>query len=431
MLQIKKAAIAVIILVLLCGCQPKDNTGRLLDEITSYTFEGYSELYETKNEEGYIPQQDTGEFRGVWITYSELAVKDPAFTEEQYVEKIAAMMDNLKAMGINAVFIHVRAFGDAFYNSSIFPWSAYLSGTQGVAPLYDPLQIAIEQAHAREIAVHAWLNPYRISTSTEVTALSENNPARGWLEAGDNTNVLTLSNGLYYNPASTEAQNLIIRGIREILENYDVQGIHFDDYFYPSNEEGFDSADYNTYLEKGGQLDLTLWRRANVTALIVGTYNAVKEIKPDAVFGVSVSADITRNMNSLYADVKTWGSEPGYVDYICPQIYFGFDHTILPFEKTFQDWESIILADDVAMYTGLAVYKAGNEDVNAGAEQEDQATPRYEWMNCSDIIKRQIEVCRKSKKNSGFAFFSYSYLCNSEPTEILQKEIEGIKSQLS
>lgn len=415
----------------LTGCQQQSGTDRLLEELSSLPNYGDTGLDETKNEAGYLlEQQPEGEFRAVWITFSELAVQDPAFTAEQYTQKIAVMMENLKNLHINAVFVHMRAFGDAFYPSALFPWSAYLSGTQGVPPAYDPLAIILEQAHARSIAVHAWLNPYRISNSADPAGLAEGNPAKVWLQAGNNTNVLTLGNGLYYNPASTEAQNLIIRGVRELVDNYDLQGIHFDDYFYPSTDETMDAADYTAYQQQGGQLDRTLWRRANVSAMIMGVYNTIRESGKQVSFGVSVSADIARNLNALYADVKTWGSQPGYVDYICPQIYFGFEHTILPFEKTLQDWESIITSDQVAMYTGLAVYKSGNEDVNAGPEQAEGNSPRYEWINHSDILERQIKRCRESGKNTGLAFFSYSYLCHTSPNENLKNEVTAAAKML-
>ena len=434
MRNIKYLLPAILIIALLYGCTLTGGdrpTGedKILESMTSELHLIDSGLDETKNELGFDP--NAGEFRAVWVTYSELAVKSAECTAEEYTEKISDIMDNIQSYSMNAVFFHVRPFGDAFYKSSYFPWSEYLTGTQGQEPSYDPLAIAIEQAHKRGIAVHAWINPYRVSSGTDTSKLSSGNQAKIWLENGNSDNVMTTESGLYYNPASSEVQKLILDGIREIIENYDVDGIHFDDYFYPSTDEQLDKTQYDAYLNSGGQLDLISWRKANVNALVGNVYSTIKEHDPDIVFGISTSADIAKNLNSICADVVTWGGSSGYVDYLCPQIYFGFEHTLLPFEDTLKEWEKIVTNDSVKLYTGLAVYKCGEEDVYAGDESPESDTPRYEWINNRDILARQIEFCRTRSKNSGLAFFSYSYLFSPDATPALKEESAGVREMLS
>ena len=432
--NIKYLLPAILIIAILYGCtltggEKPTGEDKILESITSELNFIDSGLDETKNELGFNPNGD--EFRAGWITYSELAVKSPDYTAEEYTKKISDMMDNLQSYNMNAVFFHVRAFGDAFYKSSYYPWSEYLTGTQGQEPLYDPLAIVIEQAHARGISVHAWINPYRVSSGTDISKLASTNQARVWAENGKSSNLMTTETGIYYNPASADVQKLIVDGIREIIENYDVDGIHFDDYFYPSTDEQLDKTQYSEYINSGGKLDLISWRKANVNALVSNVYSTIKEHDPNIMFGISTSADIAKNLNSICADVTTWGSSTGYVDYLCPQIYFGFEHTLLPFEDTLKAWEEIITNEEVKLYTGLAVYKCGEEDTYAGSESPNKDTPRYEWINNNDILSRQIEFCRSRKKNTGIAFFSYSYLFSPDATAALKSESSGVREMLS
>ncbi|MBO4504865.1 MAG: family 10 glycosylhydrolase, partial [Lachnospiraceae bacterium] len=194
------------------------------------------------------------EFRAVWIAYYDFGVSHYSNAAD-FTTYVNEMFDNAVALGMNAVVVHVRPFSDAMYKSSYFPWSSYASGKQGVDPGYDPLAIMVEEAHARDLEIHAWLNPYRITAKYTLTEeeknatplmqktllakrlLSKKNPARKWLsnkKTSDDRRVIAYQAQLYYNPAIAEVRKLIVNGVKEIVENYDVDGIHFDDYFYPA-----------------------------------------------------------------------------------------------------------------------------------------------------------------------------------------------------
>jgi len=169
------------------------------------------------------------------------------------------------------------------------------------------------------IAIDAWINPYRVSYDKDYSNLSADNPARIWIEQGRKDIVKVTDNGIFYNPSSFDAQKLVLDGVREIIENYPVSGIHIDDYFYPTTDEGFDSSEYADYINKGGYLTLGDWHRENVNSLIEQIYITVHSYNDELVFSVSPSGDIEKNYENYYADVGLWMSEKGYCDMIIPQ----------------------------------------------------------------------------------------------------------------
>ncbi len=202
------------------------------------------------NTEGFVSSDNCGEMRGIWISYGELST---AF-EGNFKNEIAVMFDNIKGLGLNTVFVHTRAFCDAFYPSKLFPWSAYITGTEGVSPGFDPLKIMIDEAKKRGLEIHAWLNPYRVSYKTEdVSTLANSSYVKQYMAKNPNsTFAVAYDGGLYLNPANPDAEKLIIDGVKEILDAYDVDGIHFDDYFYPTMDESFDQTDYSAYINANG-----------------------------------------------------------------------------------------------------------------------------------------------------------------------------------
>uniref|UniRef100_UPI003FEEA603 glycoside hydrolase family 10 protein n=1 Tax=Candidatus Fimivicinus sp. TaxID=3056640 RepID=UPI003FEEA603 len=201
--------------------------------------------------------QTQEEMRAVWITYYEISMKAQKGGDQgSFSKKVDEMFSRVQKAGFNTVIVQVRPYSDAFYPSKIFPWSTYLTGTQGQDPGYDPLAILVERAHAHQLSIHAWFNPYRVAYNTDFSLLSKNNPARKWKEDADKSNdqwIFVLDNGIYYNPAAPEVQRMIIDGVREIVENYEVDGVHMDDYFYPSTDETIDQAQYDAYVKSGGQ----------------------------------------------------------------------------------------------------------------------------------------------------------------------------------
>ncbi len=339
----------------------------------------------------------------IWYAYYELDFKND--TEATFKQKINKMFDDAVDLGCDAVICQVRPFADAYYYSEYFPMSVYLTGTQGKDPGYDPLKYMVKAAHDRNLQIHAWLNPYRISSSTtNVNSLADSHPAKKWLNDGDASNdryVLTYKNGLYFNPSVTEVQRLIINGVREIVENYDVDGIHFDDYFYPFSSTVDDDFDKAEYQNSGSKLSLEDWRRANVNALISGVYGAVNSINSSVQFGISPSYHISQNGTDdnykvKFADIAKWMNSSGYIDYIAPQIYFGYNHPIADYTKVLNNWLSIKRKSNIKLYIGLAAYKIGT--VDAGTT---------EWQKSDNILSRQT-VDAKQKGCDGVFIFSYT-----------------------
>lgn len=353
------------------------------------------------------------EFRAVWISYLEFSSTGYA-SEEVFRKKVDEMFDNVASMNMNAVVVQVRPFSDAMYKSYYFPWSKYVSGTQGKAPSFDPMEVMIEEAHEKGLEFHAWINPYRITTnSTDVKALASNHPARKWLtdsNKANDRNVLIYGGNLYYNPASTAAQGLIVKGVKEIVQKYDVDGIHFDDYFYPSLGNNyatvFDAKEYEAYKKSAkakGQTVLSIadWRRNNVNTLVKNVYTVINKVDPDVEFGISPAGYYDKLMmdDRYYVDVNTWLSKDGYVDYICPQLYWSFEHKTYPYMDALEKWLSLRTNSSVKMYVGIPVYKTGsNEDAD--------------FKKNTAILKEMVECGRDSEMVDGFMFFRYAFFNN-------------------
>ncbi|MEG0229597.1 MAG: family 10 glycosylhydrolase [Oscillospiraceae bacterium] len=212
--------------------------------------------------------------------------------------------------------------------------------------------------------------------------------------------------------------NLITNGVAELCENYDISGIHFDDYFYPTTDNNFDKTDYENYKNNNGQLKLEDWRRDNVTKLIKSVYDKIKAINKNISFGISPSGDYEKAQNSMYADLNKWLSQDGYVDYICPQIYYGFNNQSLPFEQTKNMWVDKTKAESVKLIVGLPFYKSGGEDLWAGSGKN-------EFKENSNIITKMIESIKKNEKISGYILYDYNHIKNLNT--ISSKEFEGLK----
>lgn len=206
---------------------------------------------------------------------------------------------------------------------------------------------------------------------------------------------VNIVNGRYYlNPAYDEVIDLICRGVDEIVRNYDVDGIHIDDYFYPTTSEDFDKAAF----EASGASDLSEWRIANCNRFVHAMYESVKRVDSDILFGISPQGNIDADYSTLYADVRLWGSCVGSCDYLVPQLYYGFENETCPFAETLAEWENLVTCDSVSLIIGLAAYKLGAEDKWAGAAGE------LEWVENPDIIQQQIELMKQSSAD-GYALY--------------------------
>lgn len=358
------------------------------------------------------PVNDSDRICAVWIYYSEISMEDfEGGTEKQFREKTEKMFRKCADMGINTVFYHVRPYCDAFYKSDLFPWSAYLTGKQGKAVKYDPLKIVIETAHSMGLSLHAWINPFRISSNTDVSRLSDDNPAIKWIKSGS-PDVVKLDNGYYFSPASPEAQKLIIDGVREIVEKYEVDGIHIDDYFYPSTDKSVDSVYYKKYKESGGELSLKKWRLDTVSAFVSGMYAAAKSRSGSCIFSISPQGNIINNYDEQFADVKLWLSKRGYADWIIPQLYYGFENEKLSFSLACNMWSALERCSDVKIIYGIGAYKINESD--------------SEWNSGSGIIDKQLDLILSKENCYGAAFFSYSSLADKNR----QAEYTHLKEKL-
>ena len=356
------------------------------------------------------------DFRAVWVT-SVINLDSPS-RQDMSAEELKREIDSIIArtldLGLNAIIFQVRPTGDAFYQSDIFPWSHWLSGTQGEGiPDFDPLEYWIEVSHANGLELHAWINPYRIihtiTNSSDPNTLAPNNPVRlrpelavGWTDTNGR-------NGLFLDPGIPDARQLIIDGIEELIRNYNVDGIHFDDYFYPGSN--FDDA--ATFKRYGNGMTLSDWRRENVNTLIRDIQSLIRtlndELNRDVRWGISPTAiwknessdplgvPTTRGMesyHSLYADTRLWVTEE-WVDYINPQIYWYIGFEIADFEAVLNWWIDLCCGTNVDLYIGHAAWR----------EVDDHQSPRWRGE-----MVRQLEMIRESDVVKGSVFFRAAFL---------------------
>lgn len=371
----------------------------------------------------YDMPQMPREFRGVWI--ATVANIDwpisPNDTYSKQKKDFIELLDYYKDLNFNAVIVQVRTAGDAFYPSNLAPWSAYLTGKQGKAPdtNENPLTWMINEAHARGLEFHAWLNPYRASMNLKTEQLSPNhdyNLHRDWM--------LKYDTKYYYNPGLPEVKEHLLAVIKEIVDNYDIDAIHFDDYFYPYKVPNLDFPDKSTYLKyrKQGQSQDD-WRRQNVNELILALNQTIKKSKPWVQFGISPfgvwrnqdkdpKGSPTRagqtNYDDLYADVLLW-MEKGWIDYLIPQLYWSMDHPLASHRKLNDWWAKNHYNTNV--YIGNGPYKI--------REDKDEA-----WNNPKEI-NTQISYTRTLPTIQGNAFFSAKSLKikNQDVAQLLKAEM--------
>ena len=348
----------------------------------------------------------SGEVRGVWMSYLTLEPMIKGKTQTEFVRNIRAAFQEAADFGMNTVFVQVRPFGDALYDSGYFPWSSYLTGTEGVDPGYDPLALMCSLADEQGLRIEAWLNPYRVRLSNG-KPMSDDNQAKKWLAAGSDA-VIEWNGGVYYNPGSPDARKLIVNGVREIVQNYDVDGIHFDDYFYPTTDMSFDAS---TWQASGSGLSQADWRRENVNILVREVYAAIKEIDSSCLFGISPQGNLEINYEGQFADVAVWLSNPGYVDYICPQIYYGYRNSTCPFAETVEAWNSLITVEGIKLYVGLAPYKLGAVDQWAGEGKN-------EWLYTTDLLAQMVRTARRASHYGGVLFYSYESLFQTDTQQV-------------
>ncbi len=358
------------------------------------------------------PQDSTGwtrpEFRAAWVAtvdnidWPDKGTTDPETQRAQYIK----LLDMHVANGLNAVIVQIRPAADAFYPSPYEPWSEWLTGRQGrpPVPFYDPLQFMIAEAHARKLEFHAWLNPYRAVFNIRNSIPAANHITRehpGWF--------LTYGDKKYFDPGNRDAQQFVVKVVRDIVKRYEVDAIHFDDYFYPYRIAGKEFPDGKTYMQYGAGMTRDDWRRSNVDSIIVHLAGAIKEEKPWVKFGISPFGiwrnsdkdslgSNTRagqtNYDDLYADILLW-LRNGWIDYVAPQIYFEFGHKAADYETLLKWWSEHSYGRHC--YIGLGIYKAG---INSAWRDKTQ-------------LPRQVRASRETPGVQGQVYFSSRSFVNN------------------
>ncbi|MCI4671147.1 MAG: family 10 glycosylhydrolase [Bacteroidia bacterium] len=310
------------------------------------------------------------EFRAVWVaTFHNIDWPSAKKMTSQHQQKeFGKLLDKQQRMGMNAMVVQVRPSGDAFYKSRYAPWSEYISGTQGLPPkpYYDPLEFMINSCHDRNMEFHAWLNPFRAVSHTRFSSVAPQNIVNKHPEW-----TFQYGSRLYLNPGLPKVRDYLVRVVMEVVKNYDVDGIHFDDYFYPYPKNGEQLPDKQTF-EKYGQefADINSWRRNNIDLFIKALSDSIKVVKPHVKFGVS-PVGIWRNRNQdhrgtpvrsnfssydmLHADVRTW-LEKGWIDYVAPQVYFNIEHPTADYAVLVPWWAKNSFGRHV--YVGQALFKS-------------------------------------------------------------------------
>lgn len=314
------------------------------------------------------PSRPKHQFRAMWISSVE-NIDWPSATglsTKQQKNEFIAWLDLAKKLNLNAVISQVRPAADAFWPSHFEPWSQYLTGTQGSDPGYDPLDFQVAEAHRRDLEYHAWFNPYRVSMQTDPDELAATHPARrhpDW--------VFTYGPNLYYNPGIPKVRSFVEDAMLDAVRRYDVDGVHFDDYFYPYPVDDEKIPDEKTFHRYGGGFsDIEDWRRHNVNLLVQEMHQRIHQHKPWVKFGISPfgvwrnettdphgsDTDGLQSYDALYADTRRWVKQ-GWVDYINPQIYWQIGFDVADYAKLTPWWADVVDDTDVHLYIGQAAHK--------------------------------------------------------------------------
>ncbi|WP_406403776.1 family 10 glycosylhydrolase [Streptomyces sp. NBC_00879] len=345
------------------------------------------------------------EFRGMWI--ATVANRDwpsaPGLTPDRQRAELCAHLDTAVTRKLNVVVLQVRPTADALWPSPYEPWTQYLTGSQGRDPGWDPLGTAVAEAHRRDLRLHAWFNPYRVAVHTDPSRLVESHPARvhpDW--------VLPYGGKLYYNPGIPEVRGFVRDAMMDAVRRYDIDGVHFDDYFYPYPVAGQVFDDDATYARYGaGFPDKAAWRRDNTDRLVREMADRIKESRKRIPFGISPfgvwrnaatdplgsdTAAGVQTYDDLHADTRKWVKK-GWIDYVVPQIYWNVGFPVADYARLLPWWNDVVRDTDVDLYAGEALYKAG-----------DPAQPAP-WQDPAEL-SRHLTLARGYEGVRGHCFFA-------------------------
>lgn len=367
-----------------------------------------------------------------WPSSAAKSISDPTLRVQKSKDELIRLLDKAAAQNMNAVFLQVRSASDALYKSDLVPWSRYLTGTFGKDPSFDPLQFAIDEAHKRNLELHAWFNPYRVSMDTsDATKASLNIPKSVYYEHPDW--IKTAANRFVVDPGIPEARKWVEDCVMEVVNKYDIDGVHFDDYFYYENyaNEMGDDTTFQKY--NNGQFTKKAdWRRNNTYLLVKELSAKISAAKKWVKFGISPSAiwrnkkddpagsntySSYTNYDACYADTKKWVDEE-LIDYICPQIYFTYANTLAPYGELVTWWSSVVNGKNVQLYVGQALYR-----INEGNSTNDKD---FSVDNGVPEITRQIKQNTTQPDVSGSVMFRMNHFFQTP----MQAVASAIKNDL-
>lgn len=387
-----------LLAVFLMGCTPE--SGRITPGMGMRL-----ELQEQTAEQLHLPVQQSGSpVVAAWLTAVSLSDMLKGATEAAYRAAVHQELTWLCENGFTDVFVQVRSNGDAYYRSRVYPRAASWSQD------FDPFQVFLEENQQVGLQVHAWINPYRCQTAGQMLKIPDTYPTRMWAQEQAEP-IVQVSGRWYLNPADEHAQALICTGAQELLDGYDIAGLHIDDYFYPTTEPELDAAAFAASRSE----DLTAWRIEQVNTLVAALY--AQAHAADRIFSISPRGDPAASAQLLYADPETWCSQSGYCDWILPQLYYGFDNETCGFAEMLALWQGMVQTDGVRLIPGICTYKVGQADDWAG-------TGRMEWLTEQEIPARQAAAVLETGLN-GVAVYS-----SASTRELDAPEMEALKQQL-
>jgi uncharacterized lipoprotein YddW (UPF0748 family) len=357
-----------------------------------------------------VYSQPKHEFRGVWVA-TVLNIDWPSkkgLSPEQQRQEFKNLVQTHKKLGLNALVVQIRPSSDAFYDSPFEPWSEWLTGSMGKAPspYYDPLEFMINEAHENGLEFHAWINPFRAIVNVKTQSITQQHITRqrpDWIVPYGSKRLI--------NPGIPQARDYIIRVVMDIVRRYDIDGIHFDDYFYPYPEAGLsfnDQASYQQY--RRGFSDIKAWRRDNINLFIKALSDSIRQQKPWISFGISPfgvwrnqsqdpEGSLTRagitTYDDLYADVRLWLRE-GWIDYVAPQLYWDTQFKAAPYTTVMPWWANNTYGRHY--YVGHAAYRITSDTGG--------------WKNINELLE-QKELNRSTPTVNGSIFYSSTALVNN------------------
>lgn len=380
------------------------------------------------------PQQSKEAVRGIWLAtvsrldwppISSVNISSPAVRISQQQKALTDKLDNLKRLGINTVFFQVKPDATALWHSTILPWSDTLTGKIGQDPGYDPLRFMLDEAHKRGMKVHAWFNPYRVSVNTKPATVTELNNTlsqtpssvyvlhRDWIRTSGERFVL--------DPGIPEVRDWITSIVAEVVENYPVDGVQFDDYFY-TESPGSALNDSQTFRRYGqGFVSKADWRRDNTQRLIAQVSRTIKKLKPEVEFGVS-PAGVWRNRShdpagsdtrgaaaydESYADTRRWVQQ-GLLDYIAPQLYWPFARDAARYDVLAKWWADVVKSTNTRLYIGVALYKVG---------EPSRKEPDWTVKGGVPELKKQLDLNESEPHINGTILFREDYLNQPQTQE--------------